>query len=171
MLKEFKPALLFVANFLAIYFIGNIIYGLFIESFQQVADPVTGWVTLQSADILNMLGAEVKTYADEMLPKVHILLENRTVLSVYEGCNGLNVIIIFVAFLFAYGGSTKSYLWFVPLGIVTIHFANLGRIVMLYYVAEFYPNFMYFTHKYLFTATIYVFVLALWYWWATKVSK
>ena len=171
MIKEFKPALLFVAKFLVIYFVGNVIYGVYVESFNNVADPMTNWVTIQSAQILNLFVAGVESYSDPMLPKVHLLLNNRTVISVYEGCNGLNVIIIFVAFLAAYGGRLKRLSWFVPLGIVIIHLFNLARIALLYYVAEYHHTFMYFTHKYLFTATIYVVVLALWYWWATKLSK
>ena len=171
MFKEFKPALLFVAKFLVIYFIGNILYGIYVESFGHVADPATNWVTDQSVTILNWVGEATEAYKDDANPKVHILLNERTVLSIYEGCNGLNVIVIFVAFLFAYGGKWIRVIWFIPFGVLFIHMANLTRIVLLYFVAEYYPNFMYFTHKYLFTGFIYAFVLLLWYWWATRISK
>lgn len=171
MLKEFKPAILFVTKFLIIYFVGNILYGVYVESFNQVVDPITNWVTKQSVNVLNNVGEVTEAFEDEANPKVHILTNERTVLSVYEGCNGVNVIVIFVAFLFAYGGKWIRLLWFVPIGIILIHLANLTRIVLLYFVAEYYPNFMYFTHKYLFTGFIYVFVLMLWYLWATRISK
>ncbi len=171
MLKEFKPALLFVTKFLAIYFIGNILYGLYVESFDNRPDSATAIVTDQSVWCLKESGENVESSLDSDQPKVHILLNNKIVLSVFEGCNGLNVMIIFLAFLVAYGGSWKKMLWFVPLGLVAIHLANLGRIAMLYYIAHYHPNWMYFTHKFLFTGFIYAFVLLLWYWWVTRLSK
>lgn len=171
MLKEFKPALLFVAKFLAIYFVGNILYGIYVESFNQVADPITNWVTLQSVEILNNVGEVTEAYEDEFVPNIHILLNDRSVISIYEGCNGVNVMVIFIAFLIAFGGKWIKMLWFIPVGIIGIHLTNLTRIVLLFFVAEYHPNLMYFTHKYLFTGFIYAFVLLLWYLWATRISK
>ncbi len=170
-LKEFKPALLFVTKFLVIYFIGNIIYGVYVESFNNMADPVTTWVTNQTNYFLNGLGEGSEILTDNAQPKVHIFNGSDKVLSVYEGCNGLNVMIIFVAFLVAYGGNLRNLMWFIPLGLVLIHFANIVRIVLLYFVAYYRPNFMYFTHKFLFTGFIYAFVLVLWYWWVTRLSQ
>ena len=171
MLNEFKPALFFVGKFMLIYFVGNILYGLYVESYGDRADHLTTWVTEQTIVLLNNIGESTEAYANETEPKVHILDNERVVLSIYEGCNGLNVIVIFIAFVVAYGGRLKNIIWFSVSGIVVIHIMNLTRIVLLYFVAQYYPNFMYFTHKYLFTGFIYAVVLALWYWWATKWSK
>lgn len=171
MIKEFKPAIFFVLKFLAIYFVGNILYGLYVESYDQIADPVTTWVTEQSVGILNISGQQTEAFKGSTDPKVYIKNTGQTVLSVYEGCNGLNVIIIFVAFLVAYGGKAKDFLWFIPLGILSIHLANLARIILLYFVVRYYPDYMYFTHKFLFTGFIYAFVLLLWYIWVSKLNK
>ena len=171
MIKEFKPALLFLAKFLAVYFLGNIIYGLYIESFGSVADPMTSWVSEQTAIFLRLVGTNSETLADDFAPKVRLLLDGRSVVSIYEGCNGLNVMIIFVAFLVAYAGNLKRLLWFIPFGLLVIHLMNLSRIILLFFVAEYHKSYLYFTHKYLFTAVIYVGILILWYWWITKLSK
>jgi len=170
-MKEFKPAIIFVIKFLTIYFVGNIVYGLYVESFQQVVDPITNWVTEQSVNILNVVGESTETYIDKENPKVHILHDNLAVISVFEGCNGINVIVIFIAFLVAFGGGAKKLLWFVPLGILSIHIANLIRIVLLYFVAHYFSDYLYFTHKFLFTGFIYVWVLLLWFVWATRLCK
>jgi exosortase family protein XrtF len=171
MIKEFKPALLFLVKFLGVYFVGNIVYGLYIEGFGNVADPMTVWVSNQTVTILNLLGLNSETLVDDLAPKIRLLLDDHSVLSIYEGCNGLNVMIIFVAFLAAYSGNMKRLLWFVPFGLLMIHLMNLTRIVLLFFVAEYYEGYLYFTHKYLFTAVIYVGILILWYWWITKLSK
>jgi len=171
MLKEFKPALWFLAKFLGVYFLGNIVYGVYIEGFGQVADPLTSWVSEQIVFLLSAFGLETSSMADDFAPKVRILLESHSVISIYEGCNGLNVIIIFIAFLVAYAGNLPRLVWFIPLGILVIHLMNLTRIILLFYVAEYYEDYLYFTHKYLFTAIIYVGVLGLWYWWVTYLNK
>ncbi len=171
MIKEFKPALLFLAKFLGVYFLGNIIYGLYIESFGNIADPMTFWVSEQTVLFLKAIGLHTETLLDDFAPKVRILLDDHSVLSVYEGCNGLNVMIIFVAFLVAYAGNMRKLLWFIPFGLLAIHLMNLSRIILLFFVAEYYEDYLYFTHKYLFTAVIYVGVLVLWYWWISKLSK
>jgi exosortase/archaeosortase family protein len=62
-------------------------------------------------------------------------------------------------------------IWFVPLGLAVIHVANLGRIVLLFLVSLYEPEYLYFTHKYLFTAFIYLFVFLLWILWVMKIAK
>jgi len=171
MIKEFKPALFFLVKFLIVYFIGNIAYGLYIESFGNSADPMTAWVSNQTTVILNLMGFNTETLADDFAPKIRLLLDDHSVISIYEGCNGLNVMIIFVAFLAAYSGNIKRLLWFVPLGLLVTHLMNLTRIVLLFFVAEYYEDYLYFTHKYLFTGIIYVGILILWYWWIVSLSK
>jgi len=171
MIKEFKPALLFLVKFLGVYFVGNIVYGLYIESFGNLADPMTWWVSEQTVLFLKAVGVNSEILADDFAPKVRLLLDGHSVVSVYEGCNGLNVMIIFVAFLAAYSGNIKRLLWFIPFGLLVIHLMNLSRIVLLFIVAEYYEGYLYFTHKYLFTGAIYVVILILWYWWIVSLSK
>jgi len=91
-----------------------------------------------------------------------VLLSNdvKVILSVYEGCNGINVMIVFVAFLAAFGGSLKKMSWFLPAGIILIHLSNLARIILLYFVAVGYRHYFYYVHKYIFTAVIYMMVFA-----------
>src|SRR5687767_7016029 len=107
LLKEFKPSLMFLGKFLAIYFAGNILYGLYIESYEQ-ADSVTRLVTAQTSWCLDLTGynTSIEDVGDQ--PKIAMKEKGDVALYVFEGCNGLNVMIVFVAFLFAFGGSPKS---------------------------------------------------------------
>ena len=168
--QKFRPALMFVAKFVGLYLILNTIYAFYIESYNGGLDPVTYWVSQQTAGLLNLAGEEISIYRSEFSPKAFMVKDNDTVLSVYEGCNGLNVIFIFFAFIIAYKGNIKDTLWFTLLGILVIHLINLARIAMLYYVAVYIPNYMYFSHKYLFTGIIYIVVFVLWYIWASKLN-
>lgn len=168
MLKEFKPTILFLSKFLALYLTLNLMYGLFIDHYAPAPDPVTRWVSEQSTGLLQLFGSDVSFSDDQTKPAIGILNGERVVLSVFEGCNGINVVIIFLSFLLAYGRPSRKLLWFIPLGLLLIHLTNLGRISLLYGVTIHLPGFMYFAHKYLFTAIIYIVVFALWYLWLNK---
>src|SRR5690606_32127519 len=167
-IKEFKPTIYFLLKFVGIYLVGNLLYGLYITSYEPRPDPVTHVVTDHSAGVLRACGVPVDAKDREKKPRTDISYMGKARLSVYEGCNGLNTMIIFVAFLVAFGPLSRPLLWFIPLGLLIIHLANLARITLLFFVAEYRPSAMYFTHKYLFTAVLYVVIFILWIWWVKK---
>jgi exosortase family protein XrtF len=171
MLNEFRPTILFLVKFVGIYFLGNLAYGLWITHYHPRPDPMTSWVTEQSAQVLNITGWEVNAYNHPSKPTTNISSADRGIVAVYEGCNGINVMIVFLAFLLAFGPYTKKLLWFVPLGLLVIHVSNLLRIILLAVVVVHLPDYLYFTHKYLFTAFIYLFVFLLWIWWVVVLAK
>lgn len=169
LLKEFGPSIWFLARFLGIYLVGNLLYGLYINSYVPDPDPVTIFVSEQTSTVLSWFGEENGTLVQGHKTGVLIYNEEQRVLSVYEGCNGLNVFIIFAGFLLAYGRPKKALIWFIPLGLLLIHVFNLARIGLLYNVTLYYPDYTYFTHKYLFTAIIYGAVFLIWMWWVVKI--
>jgi len=168
MLKDFKPALFFLAKFLAIYFVGNILYGVYVESCGNSADAITKSVTVQTVKLLNLLDPSISTEVNQNEPTVFIKKGTSTVINVFEGCNGINVMIVFVAFLIAFGGPKKKLIWFLLFGLLIIHLTNLVRLCLLYYVAQHYEHYFYYVHKYFFTAILYLIVFALWVIWVVK---
>src|SRR5689334_1239824 len=103
---------------------------------------------MQTSTVLNACGENTEVIDSDRGPTVWLEREDKIVLNVYEGCNGINVMIVFVAFIVAYGGSVKATLWFVPLGLIVIHLFNLIRIALLYVVAQHYQSYFYYVHKY-----------------------
>jgi len=170
MIKEFKPALRFLGVFVGFYLVMNLLYGWWITTHNE-ADPATVWVTQQSSGLLNLFGEDTHTKPKVTAPTISILKGSRSVVNVYEGCNGINVAIVFLAFIIAFGGDKKKMMWFIPLGLVIIHVANLLRVSGLYLVAEYFQQYFYYVHKYAFTASIYLIVFVLWWWWIEKISK
>tara|TARA_R110002012_G_scaffold99980_1_gene238298 strand:+ start:90959 stop:91483 length:525 start_codon:yes stop_codon:yes gene_type:complete len=169
--QDFKPSILFLAKFIGLYIILNVIYGFYLDAAEGKADIMTQWVTEQTAAIIDLYEVEISTGPKEDLKSIYIFKADRAVLSVYEGCNGLNVMVIFLAFLFAYGNVGNKMLWFIPLGLLVIHIFNLLRILLLFHVTISMPDFLYFSHKYLFTAFIYVAVFGMWALWIFKVNE
>ncbi|HEY9049456.1 MAG TPA: exosortase family protein XrtF [Ohtaekwangia sp.] len=168
--QEFKPTILFLIKFIGIYIVGNLLYGFYIDHFDPRPDPITHEVSRETAWVLTLTGWPTFIQDHTMKPTTLLLHEEKSILAVYEGCNGINTMIIFVAFILAFGPLKRTWLWFVPLGIVIIHLMNLLRIILLFYVSEYMPHFMYFTHKYLFTASLYGVIFLLWLWWIKRYS-
>lgn len=164
-LKEFKPTIFFLAKFVGLYVVLNLLYGFYITSYHPNPDPITTLASNNSAFVLRIFGTDVTAVDSLKKPTTSLVCDGKSIVSVYEGCNGANVVIVFLAFIIAFGPFTKRMLWFIPLGILCIHLINLGRISLLFWVSNSMPKYMYFTHKYLFTAIIYVAVLILWVWW------
>lgn len=170
-MKELRPALRFLGIFLGLYLGLNVLYGLWISSYGLEADHATWLVTKQTSAILNVFGEETTVAPNPGAPSVAIRVGLRNALNVYEGCNGLNVMIVFVSFIIAFGGRKKQLAWFIPAGIVLIYIVNLARVTALFYVAEYWQSYFYYIHKYAFTGIIYLFVLGLWWWWIEKVNR
>lgn len=164
-ISEFKPTIIFLLKFIGLYFSLSLLYGFYVEAYEPKPDPATVWVTNQTADVLGLLGWKTETYSYPNKPTTSIQYQGKGMVSVYEGCNGINVIIIFLSFLFAFGPVNNRMAWAVSAGMVIIHIANLGRIAGLFFVVHYLPGAVYFSHKYLFTAFIYAVVFALWMVW------
>ena len=170
MWQEFKPALKFVIVFVGLYLAGNVAYGLFVASWHQDPDPVTRAVAFQTAAALRLTGDEVRAVINTQGPTVFLRNEVKSVINIYEGCNGINVMIVFLAFLLAFGGVWKKMLWFVPAGLIVIHLMNIVRLVLLYWFAVGYPHYFYYFHKYIFTAVLYLIIILLWYVWVARIN-
>lgn len=164
-LNEFKPALRFLLIFLSVYFVLNLVYGLWIESLGSQPDFATQWVSSQSALLANGMGYEAQAVPNPDGPTIRMMSGDRVILNVFEGCNGLNVVIVFLAFILAFGGSVRKRGWFIPAGILVIHLFNLGRIMILYFLSYTGSNYFHYFHKYFFTAVIYGAVFFLWWLW------
>jgi exosortase family protein XrtF len=170
-LKEFKPTILFLVKFIGIYVVASLLYGFYVTTYSPSPDPATRAVSKQTANVLGLGGCPSMTKDDERKPTTQVIHENRSVLAIYEGCNGINIMIIFVAFLVAFGPIGKPLWLFMIVGALLIHLMNLARIVLLFWVVLYLPGFTYFMHKYLFTAILFVGVFLLWIVWVRKFSS
>lgn len=171
LIKEFKTPILFLGKFLVVYLVLNILYGVYVDYYTPNADPITFMVTRNTEFVLDILGYNTSSSPDLNRPNVLLRENGHAILSVYEGCNGVNVFIIFVAFLTSFGRFKSPLVWYIPLGLIVIYITNLIRISLLFYVSKHFSNYLYFTHKYFFTAIIYIVVFLMWYIWVSRLYK
>ena len=81
------------------------------------------------------------------------------------GCDGLVVMALFSFFVLCMPGVIKHKMWFIPLGILSLHFLNIIRASVLTLIMARSPEWLDFNHDYTFTAFIYGFVFFLWVSW------
>jgi len=183
MWKEFKPTILFLIKFFGIYFLFSMLYGFYIGKYDTASppetDPVTNYITVSCGKTASLFGYTPEIVWDDHLNAEtksevtydSLWLDNAYAISVEEGCNGINIMILFIAFVVAFGGKLINMLIFIPAGILFIHVSNIGRLMLLSLLnVEWGGQAFHFFHKYGFTAVIYLSVLLLWYLWVTSFS-
>ncbi len=127
-------------------------------------------VANHAAALLHIMGLEAAVLPSTILPNASLMLDGNVVVNVYEGCNAINVSILFIAFLFAYKGSFTRTLMFSIIGLISIYLFNLLRVSGLFLVALYFPDHLYLMHKFVFTGVMYAFVFGLWFIWVTKLN-
>lgn len=168
--EEFKPAILFLVRFSVTFAILSLVYGFWVEGYKEIADPITKNVSYQVREILSWFYDNVTSTQRDGNPSMDITIDGTYSVSVFEGCNGVAIVNLFFSFLVGFWGGAKKLAWFSIVGIIVIHIANLGRLLLLAQMALTNSKFFHFTHKYLFTLSIYAIVFVLWYFWVTKVN-
>ncbi len=92
-------------------------------------------------------------------------------IAINHGCSGLKPILQFVLLMLIFPGPWKHKAWFIPMGIVLVHFTNLFRITGLAVVTITIPQYWDFAHDNLFRPFFYVVIFFLWVWWVEKFRK
>lgn len=134
-------------------------------------DYMTHLVAQQSAYLLQDLG-----YTAQVLPHPHeasmkLIINNKYVARVIEGCNSVSVIILFISFILAFAGTFKTTLFYILAGSVIIYSVNLVRVVILSIGLYHYPWRKDILHTVIFPGIIYGLVCLLWVVWVNRFSK
>jgi len=92
-------------------------------------------------------------------------LAGTNMLEIVDGCNGIEVIGLFIGFVVAYSGLTRNRLLFIPLGILVLYLTNVVRIIVLAITQLHAPSIFHITHDYSTTAIFYLVVFGMWVLW------
>ncbi|MBX2966870.1 MAG: exosortase family protein XrtF [Cyclobacteriaceae bacterium] len=166
-----KPSILFLVKFVVLYFILNTLYGLYIEWYSPQADPLTWFVSNNTRWLLSIFHDQITISSSGLIEKIAIQRQGITVINMFEGCNSINVMIVFVVFIVAFSNQWYRSWKFILFGLVAIYVVNLARVAGLFWVSYYFPGSFYLFHKYLFTGLIYIGVFILWYYWIKKIRK
>jgi hypothetical protein len=92
---ENRAAFVFIVKFVILYLAANTLYGFWIEWYSPAADPMTVQVAKMTAKGIGWFDGDVKTI--EMANSKSVVIRNAEgiVIEVFEGCNGINVMLVF----------------------------------------------------------------------------
>ncbi|MGB0404540.1 MAG: exosortase X [Salibacteraceae bacterium] len=166
-----NPLFRFVTYAFILYISWFYVYDNWLHPLGNVDRWVIEQITTHSSILLDVLGFQLQPndlYGDQY----RIVGINDSVgVWIGDECNGLTLFALFTGFVLAFPGPIKTKMWFIPVGIITIHLLNVLRVSALAIISKFSPESLDFNHTYTFTTIVYSYVFLLWYWWANKLSS
>lgn len=152
-----------------------LLYSFYLSKTQQnltfySCDSVTKNVAFQTEWLLNKLGfiAEISQSDTEL--SMNLSMSKKPIARVVEGCNSINVIILFIAFIVAFSAKFKTTVLYILLGSLIIYTINILRIVVIAIAIYKFPQYESVLHEILFPLIIYGVMFMLWFIWIQKFS-
>ena len=166
-MKDFKEILWVLLRFLGIWLLLFLLYQWYLNQFSGNIDGFTKIISDQSAFLLNLTGYETITKDFPSHETVQFYINGKVATRMVEGCNAVSVMIMFLAFVFAFYKGVKTF-YFAFSGIVLLYILNLFRIYVLNVIVVDFPALTKPAHDYFFPTIIYGGVVVLWLLWINK---
>jgi len=170
-----KAVFLFLIKFFVTYLILSGLYQFYLTKNNKNGLIKTDFITKQVAYHTiftgKTFGYSFKTEPNIDEASMKLIINDKYVARVVEGCNAVSVMILFWAFIIAFTGKWYETLLFGLIGILLIYFINIARIFLLTLAIDRYPQYSTFLHKIVFPAIIYGFTFLLWMIWVKRVEN
>jgi exosortase family protein XrtF len=181
--KKVPPFIkLFLLKGLLFFVLWKALY-LFLLLPHRVLDaPMTYTVSMGTTKALNFLDASntfsskagvYKNVIDEVAhndAQMDIFASGKLILSIADGCNGLELFILYAGFIICLPASLWRKAIFLFFGSLMIFLVNILRCAILTLIALHYPRYLNFSHHYVFTFLVYIFIFSLWLLYTKKLS-
>jgi len=154
------PSGRFIVLYLVILSVGFFVLALRSVN-EHVVNPYTTFVAHEARVVLNLLGENAEV-------RGQLLTSPRFSVAIYNGCNGLEAILIFVAGVLAFPARWPRKLGGVLLGLLAIQLVNIVRIVSLFYIGVYAPSAFSASHVYVWQSLIIVYAVVLWVVWVRR---
>jgi len=171
---KYKQVVKFILTFLAVYIALSIAYKFYLDfsdGSKHYPDFLTNLVADQSQQLIETLGYEAQIIPHENEASMKLIINNKYVARVVEGCNAMSVLILFVSFMMAFAGRFKTTLLYVLAGSTLLYIVNLIRIAVLSIGLYHYPWRRDILHSVIFPMIIYGMVFLLWMVWINRFTK
>ena len=153
-----------------LYLSWYLLYQWVVKPYTRIDERLISLIITNSAFILKLLGFSVyQSMEDRNLQLIGI--DGSHPIWIGSPCNALTLFMFFMLFVIAFPGRVKRKLWFIPLGIVIIHFTNVLRVISLIIINYYAPQYIEFNHTYTFTVLVYGIIFLLWMWWVNSSLK
>ena len=156
-----------------VYLLLSFVYEGYLNQFDVTkfeTDGFTQLVAKQSKEVLVFFNCDANIESNTKELSVNLFYNQKFMARIIEGCNGLSVIILFIAFIIAFSGKIKTTILFIIGGSLLIHFLNIFRIALLCIFMYYFPEHQHILHGVLFPLFIYGVVFILWIIWVNQFS-
>jgi exosortase family protein XrtF len=154
----------------ALYIPWFFLYELVIKPYTAIDEKLVSVIITQASFILRMMG--YTTYQNREDEDMQLMgIDGAHPVWIGSPCNALTLCVFFGLFVLAFPGNAKNKWWFIPLGFLIIHAANLLRVISLVLINYYAPDYLEFNHTYTFTILVYTIIFALWMWWVNFTLK
>jgi exosortase H (IPTLxxWG-CTERM-specific) len=127
----------------------------------HVVNPYTTFVAQEARVALNLFGEHATV-------RSQVLSSPRFSVAIYNGCNGLEAMLVFISGVLAFPAPWVRKLVGVLLGFVAIQAVNVVRVVSLFYVGVFWPSLFTASHVFVWQSLIIIFGVVLWIIWVRR---
>jgi exosortase family protein XrtF len=164
----------FLQNALLIFIIWKSIYLIVLLPNRTIDDPLTSMVGTQSVWLLNTIYS-TNSYASKDIiatisfegvsqsnPVANIYKNGTSLMKIADGCNGLELFVLYIGFIIAMPAMLKRKLAYIIFGVFIIHLVNLLRCAGLSVLIEHLQPYFDIAHHYIFKMVIYGIIFLLW---------
>jgi exosortase family protein XrtF len=171
---KYKSVIKFILTFLFVYTILSVSYKFYLDfstGSKYYPDFATNLAARQIESLLQTVGYDASTLPHSEEASMKLIINDKFVARVIEGCNSLSVIILFVSFIVAFSEKWKPTIIYLLAGSVLIYIMNLARIVILSIGLYHYPWRREVLHNVIFPLIIYGMVFLLWMFWVNRYAR
>lgn len=130
--------------------------------------PITQNVANETQKLMNLAGYNVLMQQHTKEVSINVIVNNKPVARIIEGCNAISIIILYISFIIAFKGSFKSTILFIIGGSLLIYYFNIVRIAVISIAIYEYPIYEKTLHEVVFPLLIYGLTFLLWFIWVKK---
>lgn len=177
------PVKSFLLRALMFFLIWELGYNIFLLPNRLVDRPLCEFVGKGTASFINIIKGGNQAYCQTvssysynegelyLADRAVVFLGPNRLIGIADGCNGLNLFVLFIGFVVVYPSKIYVKVIYTILGIVTIMLLNIARCSGLGLIHNSYPSFTDFAHHYVFKIVTYFAIFLMWYWFVKITDK
>lgn len=170
---EFPPQLRrFCVKALLLIVIWKLSYHLYLKPHRTIDKPLTAFTTASTVGFLSFFyEKEALSWKDARREKsASISLHGKHTLGIADGCNALELFLLYAGFIFCMPTNFKRMAIFITLGILGIYMLNILRCSGMFWFKLHKNEWFDFAHHYVFKIVVYVAIFGAWVWYCRKLT-
>jgi exosortase family protein XrtF len=166
---------LFFLKVLLVFILWKSVYLIFLLPGRVLDGPLTYSVGVVTTKTLNLFHSSGEFSVKPGVSRIErdgfvsveeemdIYLRKSKTLAIADACNGLELFVLYAGFIICFPAPLARKFVYIPMGIGLIYMLNILRCASLTLVYIHYPDYLDFSHHFLFTLIVYGFIFWLWF--------